>query len=152
MNSTRVIPCSLVTLSRDCALGIRCYLLALGLGLTVREAGLRVKCSRTFELAEGVLELVQEAREGPFLFLVLDDDGGLDEDEQSLLFLGLDPVGEEAVEDGELGEDRDAGLDLDLGDETLAAEQEGALVGDGGACGDLGDRLEGQLEGALGDG
>src|SRR5690606_29817718 len=83
--------------------------------------------------------LLEQAGMGPLLLLAHDEDGGLEQDEQRLLLFGLDAVREEPVEDGELGEDGHAGLDLELGDQALAADEQRALVGDGDRRADAGD-------------
>ena len=65
---------------------------------------------------------VQAGEEDIFLFR-LDDDRWADQDQQSTLVLCVGRLGEEAVDDWDLGEDGDADLGLDLADKSLASDE-----------------------------
>ena len=69
-----------------------------------------------------------EAGEERVLVLLLDQDLRTDEEEQRGLALGGEPVGEEAIHHRDLGEHRDAHFQLQLIEEPLAAQEDGALV------------------------
>ena len=92
-------------------------------------------------------EVVGDAGEEFFFFFVLDDDGGLDKNQQGTLVFDRGFVGEEAADEGNLGEDGYAGLDLGFADEALAADEEGASVGDADGSSDGGDVEDGELNG-----
>src|SRR4051812_8631027 len=82
---------------------------------------------------------VAEQRELRRLDLALHHDLRLDEDQQHLLVLRRRAVGEQALEEGDLREDRHALLDRNLAGERLAAQQQGAAVGDAHGRADFGD-------------
>jgi len=76
-------------------------------------------------------ELIEQAWEVAFFFFVLDQNGWFEEDQECFFFLDINPVGEEAGEYWDFGEDWDACFDLDFIDEALAAKHDCALVWDG---------------------
>src|SRR3954447_11102230 len=71
-----------------------------------------------------------DQRELFLLALTLDDDRRLHQDQQHLVVLGHRSVREDALEERDLREDRHTLLTLDLTGERLAAQQQGAAVGD----------------------
>lgn len=71
----------------------------------------------------------REASEDLFFFFALQDDGGLDEDEQYAFILDQRAIGKEAIEDGDFAEGGDASFLFDFGGDSLAAEQESSSVG-----------------------
>src|SRR6185437_10384332 len=82
----------------------------------------------------------------------LHDDGGADEDEEDLLVLGDRLVGEEAFEEGDFGEDGGSDFAFGLAGDGLAAEQQGAAVGNADGGFDFGDLEFGFLDRAGGGG
>src|SRR5690606_25865373 len=90
--------------------------------------------------------VLHQAGELFVLDLRLEDDRGLDQDQQCALVLDGGVVAEQAVEYRDLGEDGDAGLDLDFTDQPLATDEEGALVGDADGGRHLCDLKDGDLD------
>src|SRR3954465_12950956 len=72
------------------------------------------------------------AQQGELLLLdlALDDEGRADQDQQHELVLRGGAVGEEPLEERDLRQNRNAGLQLRLAGDSLTAEQEGAAVWD----------------------
>src|ERR1035441_359049 len=99
------------------------------------------------ELAATHSDFAAEERELLLLLLVLDQDGGFDENEQDLLILGVGAVGKEAFEERDFAENGNALFALGFTGQGLTTEEQGCAVGNGAGGSDGGVELGRKLEG-----
>src|SRR5438045_2361659 len=71
-----------------------------------------------------------QQRELFLLGFAFDDDRGFHQDEQNLLVLGHRSIGEQPLEERNLGENRNARFAFDFAADRLSTEQERATIGD----------------------